>query len=373
MEKSKKILIINPWSGKIGPNTFLNSLVTGLFSQNFDITILYPCNDDFSIKLLKLGCKVHYVPFLKLEYSSSFFSKVLKYILREIYLFMYLLKFKTRNFNNIIINSELFSFSLFSISKKPNSFIVVHALSFSKSILKSKIIFKIQSFNINKYIAVSKAVKSNLLIKGVKKNIILCYNGVDLHKFKFQKNKKNSNNITKIISIIHPVPIKGAHHLISTLSILKRQNIKFHCSILGWGNNPIDHNYKLKINNLIKKYNLSDMVNFSKYEDVIYSINNSDIMVHPSESESFGFVIAESLALSVPVVAFDVGAIGEIVDNNLSGFLIEPFNIHKMSVAILELINSKSMRSDFGQFGRKKIELMFNSEINIKNLINNHF
>ena len=65
MKVSKKILIINPWSGKIGPNTFLKSLVLGLSFKKLDVTILYPFEDSFSIELDRLGCKILYVHFLK--------------------------------------------------------------------------------------------------------------------------------------------------------------------------------------------------------------------------------------------------------------------------------------------------------------------
>ena len=370
MKTFNSILIINPWLGNIGPNTFLRNLVFGLISQNISVTILYPHKDFFSNQLSDLGCEIHYVSFLKLEHTNYFFLKLWKYFFKEFSLFIYLFKMKTNTFQNILINSELFSFSLFGLSKKPNSFIVVHALSFSNSIIKTNFIFNIQNLIINKYIAVSKAVKFNLLKKGVTKHIILCYNGVDLKLF---KPKIKTNKLINLISIIHPVPIKGAHHLILSLSILKEKGIKFNCKILGWGNNPVDHKYKLKIKNLVKINKLEDYITFMPSTEVITKLVDSDILIHPSELESFGFVIAEALAMRIPVVAFRVGAIPEIVDNNFSGFLLQPFNIHEMSNALIKLIKSKKMRLDFGLHGRNKIESTFNSKINIENLINEHF
>jgi glycosyltransferase involved in cell wall biosynthesis len=370
VKSSNSILIINPWSGNIGPNTFLKNLVFGLISKNINVTILYPHKDFFSIQLSNLGCEIRYVPFLKLEHSNYSVLKFYKYILKEIFLFIYFFKIKSNTFQNILINSELFSFSLFGLSKKPNSFIVVHALSFANSSLKTSVIFNIQNLIVNKYIAVSKVVKSNLLIKGVKKYIILCYNGVDLKLFKPKiKNNKQIN----LISIIHPVPIKGAHHLISTLSILKKKGVKFNCKILGWGNNPVDKKYKLKIKNLVKTKKLEDSIIFMPSSEVRTELVDSDILIHPSKLESFGFVIAEALAMRIPVVAFRVGAVPEIVDDNFSGFLLEPFNTIEMANAVIKLIKSKKMRLEFGLNGRNKIEALFNSKINIENLINKHF
>tara|TARA_Y100000385_G_scaffold274995_1_gene318804 strand:+ start:2686 stop:3807 length:1122 start_codon:yes stop_codon:yes gene_type:complete len=373
MEKPKNILIINPWTEKIGPNTFLKSLVNGLVSDNSNITILYPCEDSFSIELKNIGCKILYVHFLKSIHSNSFLKKSFIYIFKELSLLFFLLfKFKTKKYDNIIINSELFSFSLFGISKKPNSFIVVHALSFTKSRIFKTLIFNIQNLTIKKYIAVSKIVKTNLRNNGVKKNIILCYNGVDLKIFSNNNNNK-SNRPIKLISIIHPVPVKGAHHLILTLSQLKRKGINFNCLILGWGDNPVDEKYKLKIKNLVKQHKLQDFVSFIKSINVVNNLMNSDILIHPSESESFGYVLAEALALKIPVVAFEVGAISEIVDNNFSGFLVKPFSVIEMSNAVIRLIRSKKMRLEFGSYGLIKVEKFFDSKKNIKKLINEHF
>ena len=296
MNSFNNILIINPWSGNIGPNTFLKNLVFSLISKNINVTILYPYKDFFSIQLSNMGCEIHYVSFLKLEYTSSVFFKLWKYLLKEIYLFIYLFKMKSNTYKNVLINSELFSFSLFGLSKKPNSFIVVHALSFANSSIKTNIIFKIQNLVVNKYIAVSQIVKSNLLNKGVKKNVILCYNGVDLKLF---KPKVKTNKIINLISIIHPVPVKGAHHLISTLSILKEKDIKFNCKILGWGNNPVDNKYKSKIKNLVKNYKLENLVTFMPSSEVVAELIDSDILIHPSELESFGLVVAEALSMKI--------------------------------------------------------------------------
>ena len=373
MKVSKKILIINPWSGKIGPNTFLKSLVLGLSFKKLDVTILYPFEDSFSIELDRLGCKILYVHFLKPVHSNSFFKKSFKYIYKEFSLLFFLLfKLNSNKFDNIIINSELFSFSLLGISRKPNSFIVVHALSFTKSKIFQNVIFIIQDLIIKNYIAVSQVVKSNLLINGVKKNIILCYNGVDLKIFSSINNNK-SNKPIKLISIIHPVPAKGAHHLILTLSQLKKNGINFNCLILGWGDNPADQSYKLEIKNMVEKNKLHDSVSFINSINILDNLKSSDILIHPSESESFGYVLAEALALKIPVVAFKVGAIPEIVDNNLSGFLVKPFCVFEMSNAITRLIKSKKMRLEFGTYGLSKVEKFFDSKKNIKKLINEHF
>jgi len=50
----------------------------------------------------------------------------------------------------------------------------------------------------------------------------------------------------------------------------------------------------------------------------------ADLLVHPSYSEGLGSVILEAMAAGLPVVATRAGGIPDIIEDNISGFLIEP-------------------------------------------------
>jgi glycosyltransferase involved in cell wall biosynthesis len=48
----------------------------------------------------------------------------------------------------------------------------------------------------------------------------------------------------------------------------------------------------------------------------------ADIFLYPTRADSFGLVIAESLACGCPVITFDVGATSELVQDGKSGYIV---------------------------------------------------
>ena len=89
------------------------------------------------------------------------------------------------------------------------------------------------------------------------------------------------------------------------------------------------------------KINLSkfkfDYVNFGEVNDnnilrKIYSVSN--LFLCTSIHESFGKTVLESLLCSTPVVAFDIGAVNEIIFHRKNGYLVKPFEINDFVIGI---------------------------------------
>jgi glycosyltransferase involved in cell wall biosynthesis len=96
-----------------------------------------------------------------------------------------------------------------------------------------------------------------------------------------------------------------------------------------------------KIN--LSKFNF-DHINFGEVNDInklrkIYSV--SDLFLCTSIFESFGKTVLESLLCSTPVVAFDVGAVNEIIVHRKNGYLAKPFDIDDFIIGINYIFNKK--------------------------------
>jgi glycosyltransferase involved in cell wall biosynthesis len=75
-------------------------------------------------------------------------------------------------------------------------------------------------------------------------------------------------------------------------------------------------------------------------EEHIRSIyQSSDVLVCPSYSEGMPTVILEAMALGLPVVATDVGAVGLLV-SDANGRLIEPGNAPELKQALMAVLTS---------------------------------
>ena len=82
-----------------------------------------------------------------------------------------------------------------------------------------------------------------------------------------------------------------------------------------------------------------------------------DIVCVPSiEPESFGLVAAEAMAMGKPVVVSSLGALGELVDDGITGMTFSPINVEAFSLQLQKLLVDSEFRRQLGVAGKQKIE-----------------
>jgi len=81
-----------------------------------------------------------------------------------------------------------------------------------------------------------------------------------------------------------------------------------------------------------------------------------DIVVHPTEHESFGRVAVEAMAAGLPVVAVRGGGLAEIVEDGATGILVPPQDPPAMARALECLIRDSALRTVMGAAGRRRAE-----------------
>ena len=79
----------------------------------------------------------------------------------------------------------------------------------------------------------------------------------------------------------------------------------------------------------------------------------ADVCVLPSNIESFGIVILESMACGTPVVATRVGGVPDIIKDKENGILVPPKDPKKLADAIIYLLTDKATAVKMGQKGRR--------------------
>jgi len=73
--------------------------------------------------------------------------------------------------------------------------------------------------------------------------------------------------------------------------------------------------------------------------------------------------IAEGMAVGLPVVAPRVGGIIEVVEDNVSGILIEPDNLDAMAEALLSIMTQPEQARDLGRAARERILNLFSPNV----------
>jgi hypothetical protein len=84
-----------------------------------------------------------------------------------------------------------------------------------------------------------------------------------------------------------------------------------------------------------------------------------DIFVGTAVEEAFGQTLLEASACGLPVVAFDVGGVSDVIVHGETGMLIEQLAVEPMLAAIDGLIENPEMRKELGQGGRRRVEAHF--------------
>lgn len=84
-------------------------------------------------------------------------------------------------------------------------------------------------------------------------------------------------------------------------------------------------------------------------------LRQADAFLLPSESESFGVAALEALACGVPVVAYRVGGLPEVITPDV-GRLVEPYDVDAFAAAAAEILESAAMREALGRAARSRVE-----------------
>ena len=95
----------------------------------------------------------------------------------------------------------------------------------------------------------------------------------------------------------------------------------------------------------------------------------ADVLLLPSEQESFGLAALEAMACEVPVVASRVGGVPEVVDDGETGFLSETGDIEKMADDAARLLADEEFRRQMGRRARESAISRYNTDLVIPRYI----
>jgi glycosyltransferase involved in cell wall biosynthesis len=76
---------------------------------------------------------------------------------------------------------------------------------------------------------------------------------------------------------------------------------------------------------------------------------DADVLVHPALWESYGMCVVEAMARGLPVIASDVAALPELVDDGDNGLLVAPGDAAGLRAAMLRLMTDREMRLRMGE------------------------
>lgn len=160
---------------------------------------------------------------------------------------------------------------------------------------------------------------------------------------------------------------KGINELIEAFTMLQKKYNDIYLALVGMmdDTNPINHK-----NREIVKNNAHIITTGNVPPDQVYPhMAMFDILTHPTYREGFGKVLQEAMGVGIPIITTNVPGPSEVIENNVSGILIEVKSSKDLREKMEYLYNNKDKRSFFSFNGRKRAEKYFNRPIMLNNIL----
>ena len=239
---------------------------------------------------------------------------------------------------------------------------------------RGNLLMKCLCLTANRVIGVSPAAQYYLenKIKVSKDKVVLINNGVVVPEMVSEETKKSIKEKHKILNDEIVIGSVGrmnsdAHKrfsdLIQAFSILAKKNSKVKLVLVGDG--PEKSSYEA----LVKKLGIQNQVIFAGYQNDIgtyYAV--FDIFCLVSAFEAFGLVLAEAMLHKLPVIATNVGGMKYIVDDNITGFLVEKFDVKAINEKLDLLSHNANLRKQLGENGYSKAMKNYTEERYVNNV-----
>ena len=184
---------------------------------------------------------------------------------------------------------------------------------------------------------------------------------------------RTEDGVVHLVSIGRLVPTKGHDVLLKACGILKREHgVLFELQLIGSG--PAD----AELRSLAEQEGVLDEVVFRggiAFDEVLAALEQADafclaprlIPGHPPDG--IPNVIAEAMALRIPVISTRVSAIPELVEDGITGRLVEVDDAVAMADAIHGIASNATLAHEMSDQAYLKVGSLFDQQHNIDELL----
>lgn len=232
---------------------------------------------------------------------------------------------------------------------------------------KEPSLFDITKFSIDRSTIVT-AVSDDLRERTIQEfkpqnDVIRIHNFVDTDFFKRLDTPPCRKNIaacedTIFVHLSNFRPVKRSYDVVKAFALIHDKDPR--CKLLMAGEGPLISECRRLAHDL----NVADKVQFlGKQEDLVTLLSLADIMIFPSETESFGLAAIEAAAMEIPVIGTKTGGLVEAIKDGETGFLVELGDVEAMAKIGLKLMQDCELRHQIGKQGRADVVKRFRPDI----------
>ena len=201
-------------------------------------------------------------------------------------------------------------------------------------------------------------------------HVIHC--GVDTQVFSPRPDVGRSEEPLRIVCIGTLHEVKGQQYLLRACAELRRRGVDVRCVLVGDG--P-DRRMLESLRDELDLADAVDLVGHRTREQIAAHIADADVLVAPSVPTSGGkregipVVLMEAMASGLPVVSSRLSGIPELVEDEVSGLLVEPFEVEQLADALQRLADDTDLRGRLGGRARERVLAEFDVRSNAHELL----
>jgi glycosyltransferase involved in cell wall biosynthesis len=165
-----------------------------------------------------------------------------------------------------------------------------------------------------------------------------------------------TDDVCLIGSVGRLTPVKGFPHLIKAVQLLREQGLNVKLWLVG------DGILNQELRRLAQDSGVGErVVMFGPREDTYELLQAMDMFVLPSLHEGIPMALLEAMAAGLPVIATRVGGIPEVIEDRVSGILVEPGDPEGLALVCRRLMHDAVSAERLGQAARARVEERFSS------------
>ncbi len=203
-------------------------------------------------------------------------------------------------------------------------------------------------------------------IAGSSTTPIFCvYHGINLDYFSPKVNTMSCTPPFKLLTVARLTEKKGLETVYQALAILKDRGIEFNHTLIGEGD---DNDKVVELIKRLDLENVTELCGTLTHEDVIKHYRDSDLFVlgcqiaENGDRDGIPNVMAESMAMNLPVVATNVSGIPEFLEDHVTGKMVPQKDPLALANGMEILLNDAQLRKQVTCEARKRIAKAFNNK-----------
>lgn len=213
-----------------------------------------------------------------------------------------------------------------------------------------KLLCKVVSSS-NAAIFIDKASYTTMLHEGFQ-NVKLLPNPIAPKVFDVVNNiGEVSKHNREVLFVGHCIKAKGIMELVQACKTIDNVSVK----MVG----SVSEDVKNELLQLAENSLQIEIVGEEPYEQIIKDMSQCDVFALPSYTEGFPNVILEAMACGCAIVATDVGAIPEMLeeqDGEKYGLMVKPKNTDQLKSAIEEMLNNQQLKQECRCNAKRRVE-----------------